>query len=288
MAIQASKPFTFYQTLIVALARSIPAGTRGKHRLIRKLLPLSAGSQTIVLADGTSLLVPDLHEPVAFCSLIDGQYEPETLSILQLWLKEGGHFIDVGANVGAIALPVAKYLGSKGKVLAIEGSPHIAEHLQASLQLNALDNLLVENVLCGEASGEADFYQAPDSHFGMGSRGAQFDQAPTRLQMRRLDDIAASFRPVRAMKVDVEGFEYQVFVGATHILREDKPDIIFEFCDWADGRNTDVAIGDAQQLLMDMGYNLWTLDAYRKNAKALLHPINKGSEMLIAKHPQSL
>lgn len=286
MSIQLSIPFTFYQKIILALARCIPAGTRGKHRLIRKLLPLATGSQSITLLDGTRLLVPDLHEPVAFCSMIDGQYEPKTLSILQSWLKNGGHFIDVGANVGAIALPLAKYLEKNGNVLAIEGSPHIAEHLQASLRLNSLQNVFVENVLCGEVSGETDFYQAPDSHFGMGSRGAQFDQAPIRLPMRSLDDIAAAFRPIRAIKVDVEGFEYQVFVGASQILREDKPDIIFEFCDWADQRNTGVAIGDAQKLLMAMGYTLWTLDAYLEQSMPIEQAITNGSAMLVARHPQ--
>jgi FkbM family methyltransferase len=271
-----------FQNFITKIARAIPRQIRGKHRVFRKLLSLPAGTHQIELNDGSCILVPDLHEPVAFCSLIDGQYEYDTLALIKNWMQPGGNFIDVGANVGALSLPVAHFLRNKGQVLAIEGSPSIGEYLSTAIKLNGYDNLRMENVLCGEKHSEVDFYQAPESHFGMGSRGEQFDQTPTRLKMQSLDELAASHRPVRAIKVDVEGFEYQVFAGAKKILAEDKPNIVFEFCDWADARNTEVLVGDAQRLLISMGYKIWTLEAYLANKGPLTKPMIVASSMLVA------
>ncbi len=284
MTLTKTKQLSPYQNLVTKIARAVPKNIRGKHRLVRKLLSLPDGSYQITLNDGSHILVPDLREPVAFSSLIDGQYEPDTLALLKSWLHTGGSFIDVGANVGALSLPMANYLMTSGSVLAIEGSPLIGQYLMASLELNPYKNIRVENVLCGESSGEVDFYQAPESHFGMGSRGIQFDQAPIHLKMQSLDDLAVSHRPVRAIKVDVEGFEYQVFAGATAILTQDKPHIVFEFCDWADQRNTAVAMGDAQRLLMDLGYKVWTLESYLNKAEPLNEPLLSGSSMLVAEY----
>lgn len=284
MTLTKTRQLSAYQLLITKIARAVPNNIRGKHRLIKKLLSLPDGSFQIELNDGSAILVPDLREPVAFSSLIDGQYEPETLALLKSWLRTGGNFIDVGANVGALSLPMANYLRESGRVLAIEGSPLIGEYLMASLELNQHTNIRVENVLCGETNGEVDFYQAPESHFGMGSRGAQFHQLPIRLKMRSLDDLASSHRPVRVIKVDVEGFEYQVFAGATAILTQDKPNIVFEFCDWADQRNTAVAMGDAQRLLMGLGYKIWTLESYLNKTAPLAEPLLSGSSMLVAEH----
>src|SRR5437763_282621 len=40
--------------------------------------------------------------------LITGQYEPEVVALIHEWVKPGDHVADVGANVGAITLALAK------------------------------------------------------------------------------------------------------------------------------------------------------------------------------------
>ena len=59
------------------------------------------------------------------------------------------------------------------------------------------------------------------------------------------------------IKIDVEGYEYHVFKGATGLLgRPDAPDILFEFVDWAEKQAKGVEIGDSQQILRDLGYQI--------------------------------
>src|SRR5262245_34046562 len=80
----------------------IPPATRGKARLARRLLPLrwQRSEMTVRLSGGEELLVPSVHEQVAFNCLIDGTYEPELIKLLPMYLPPGGTFLDIGANVG--------------------------------------------------------------------------------------------------------------------------------------------------------------------------------------------
>jgi len=75
--------------------------------------------------------------------------------------------------------------------------------------------------------------RVPAMNFGMGSlvrHGAPDDTVHT-VPVRRLSDIVAAegIRSIRLIKIDVEGFEADVFAGAEDVLRDIPPDaILFE------------------------------------------------------------
>ncbi len=90
---------------------------------------------------GLSYRVPDLHEPVAFSLLVDGVYQRDVLEVVLDLLPEGGTFVDVGANVGAFALPAACRLGQHGRVFALEPSAVLFQCLRANAAMNGLANV---------------------------------------------------------------------------------------------------------------------------------------------------
>src|SRR5437899_11620886 len=55
---------------------------------------------------------------------------PVLLSLLAEGLSDGEVFVDVGANTGYFALPIAKLVGSAGQVLAFEPAADVAEQLR--------------------------------------------------------------------------------------------------------------------------------------------------------------
>ena len=62
------------------------------------------------------------------------------------------------------------------------------------------------------------------------------------------------------MKVDVEGYEAHVFLGANKLLRSpSKPPVLFESTGWAEERAFPGRRGWVEEILMDAGYELWTL-----------------------------
>jgi FkbM family methyltransferase len=246
--------------------RLIPPGTRGKARLARLLLRnhLDVIEPRVVGADGCSYFVPSLREPIAFHLLIDGIYEPDLAGFLDANLSPGDTFVDVGANIGAFTIPGARRVGPSGKVLAIEASPSIFPYLKRNVSDNRLENVVTKHCAASDSqSGEVPFYDAPHSHFGMGSLAPQFHANPVKVPAQTIDDLLAeeAIDRVKVLKVDVEGFEVNVFKGAQSLLTSSQPPcVIFEFCDWAENRAARDSSGEAQRYLQKLRYELFRLD----------------------------
>ena len=265
----------------------MPAGTPGKTRLARRLLGrLPGGEHRVTDRLGLSYRVPDLREPVAFHLLIDGVYERDVLSLVLDLLPMGGTFVDVGANVGAFALPAACRVGPSGRVLAFEASPAVFPCLRANAAVNGLTNVTAVHTAVCDMDGEVSFYPAPSDHFGMGALAPQFDATPVTVPGMRLDHLLAAemIRHVDVLKIDVEGFEQKVLEGAPTLLaRTEPPVVVFEFCDWAEARVPGAAPGDAQRFLLDRSYTLWRVDDYRRRRPPLAAPVTTGATMIVAK-----
>jgi hypothetical protein len=65
---------------------------------------------------------------------------------------------------------------------------------------------------------------------GFLERNNQIGQEPTLLsvQMEKLDDLIPESLPIDLVKMDVEGAEYQVLLGAKNLLQKNKPLVLFE------------------------------------------------------------
>src|SRR5262249_861915 len=77
----------------------------------------------------------DLSQGVDF-GIYLGLYERETLVALRRLLKPGSFAVDIGANVGAIALAMAGLVGQHGHVLAIEPTRYAYDKLVRNVALN--------------------------------------------------------------------------------------------------------------------------------------------------------
>ena len=55
--------------------------------------------------------------------MFNPDYNIEELDFLRAHTPSGGVFVDVGANVGTYALALARHVGERGKVIAIEPHP---------------------------------------------------------------------------------------------------------------------------------------------------------------------
>src|SRR6267378_465417 len=68
--------------------------------------------------------------------ILTGSYDPESSRIIRKFVKPGDVCIDVGANVGAITVLLAKQTGRTGQVLAFEPGPPYLQKLRSNLDLN--------------------------------------------------------------------------------------------------------------------------------------------------------
>ena len=269
----------------------IPTRCPGKARLARWALgEVLQRTDVVIDAVSASFLVPHLSEPVAFHLLVNGKYEPATDECLRTLLKSGDLFVDVGANIGVFALMAARIVGSTGRIMAVEASPKVFPYLVKNIELNGLDNIEAMHCAAVDFNSEhLSFWEAPESKFGMGALVPQFHAAPCVVPSRTLDELLglAGIDHVTVLKVDVEGAEADVFRGALRLLRSfPAPIVVFEFCDWAEARFTGRRPGDAQRLLMDLGYEIWRLADRQRGCRPLCEPLVEGFEMLVAVRSQ--
>ena len=195
---------------------------------------------------GLSYRVPDLHDPVAFDLLVNGVHEPEVLAVLMELLPERGVFLDVGAGLGAFALPAACRVGQDGRVVALESSPPLFECLRANAAVNGLSNV---------TTAQSGF---------------------SALDRRQLDEllIDANVRHVDVVKIDVKGREHKILEATRTLLtRPQPPAFIFK----------SAARADAQRLLMEWGYTLWSVTGYRRRRAPLTAPLTTGDPTIVAK-----
>ncbi|MBC8337547.1 MAG: FkbM family methyltransferase [Alphaproteobacteria bacterium] len=147
--------------------------------------------------------------------------------------------MDVGANMGDWALPMAKAVGATGRVIAFEPVPYMADALAKTFQINGFSSSVVSLKALSDSIGEAAFTIAQKegdllnvrcSGLGIDLEGGhQTTVATTTLDafckeenIDRLDFI----------KIDVESHEAAVIQGGACAIERFQPAIVFEAGHW--------------------------------------------------------
>jgi FkbM family methyltransferase len=267
-----------------ALFRSLPA-FKGKNRLAGVLLKKKLQTTKDILVKGRydcSYLLPNVIENVSREIFINGIYEPQTSDFFVGRSPENGVFLDLGANIGAISVPL--YRRRKDlRIIGVEAAPWLFPYLQRNFAHNGLDSAsLVNQALFNKDDEDIDFF-APDVKFGKGSLSPTYTDKPIKVRAVRLDTLIRQLQLPRVdiIKIDVEGHEYHVFQGAELLLGgSDAPDVLFEFEDWAEDA-AKLAPGTAQNFLVARGYSLYELEDGAR-LRPLSQPLTTGSTMLLA------
>ena len=167
-----------------------------------------------------------------------GTYEPELRRVIEAVLSEGGVAVDVGANVGWHTLLMARRVGLQGRVLAAEANASVRARLEQNLGLNSFTQVEILPYAIADTEGTVDFLgpDAYDVDSGTGRMVAvQEGTQPgaTRVETRSLDAIVAARRidKLDLIKIDVEGFEWPVLLGAKDTIAKFRPHVLFEFDD---------------------------------------------------------
>ena len=277
--------------LIRSVVRAVPE-LRGKTRLARLALRpfLKVGIAHLPDRFGNVLHLPSLEEPMSVNLFGFGVHEPDTLAAILHYLGPAGVFVDVGANVGVLTLPVAACRPDT-RVICIEADPQIVALLERNVGENVRENVSVVHCLAGPIDDrEVSFYRAPAAKFGMGSIGPQFDAPPVTLVQRPLDKVLdeLAINDIDVVKLDIEGAEFGALQGLRRRLTSPRPPaIVFEFCDWAEMRIAGQPAGSAQQFLLELGYNLFRLARGGRPGKQIKCPVTTGGIMMILALPSS-
>ena len=267
------------------ITRRIPH-FKGKFRLVRFLFKSKLKREKDVVISGRDGLVyklPNLVENIGFEIFADGEYEPDTIRLITDKIPAQGVLIDIGANIGSIAVPVCRKRPDI-KAVCIEASPRVFSYLESNISLNGLTNCLPVNKIVSDKDGEEVDFFSPEELFGKGSTAPVFTSVPEKAKTTTLDQLLVQMNITEAhfIKIDIEGYEYFAFKGGEGLLSAaNAPDILFEFLDWAEGLVKGIVPGQAQELLLQYGYRLYAIDK-NSTLKKIDGFMKKGEAMIFA------
>ena len=186
-------------------------------------------------------------------------FEAET-EFVRRCLTPESYAVDIGANHGVFALPMAK-IASSGRVWAFEPASTTADLIETSRNANELHNLTVCRAAVSDTVGVARFTIADagseynhlvldsEEHPSQGCRSEE-------VQVTTLDECMRRFawQRIDLIKIDAEGAELQIVLGGKHFFAAMSPLVMFE-AEHA-GKGFSLPVSEA---LSGLGYSMFRL-----------------------------
>ena len=196
-------------------------------------------------------------------------------------IKENEVIIDIGANIGDTLFRLLN-INTRPYYYCIEADNFFFEYLQKnkkSLDVNIQNKIILIKTFVG------DQLQGNLSETTTGTKS--LIESDLGIKSKKLDDIIMEYKikNIKLIKVDVDGYDYNILFSAINELKNNKPDIFFEYMllDESGKKNYLRLI----EKLSEIGYSNWTmLDNYGSiifENKSYIDVIDKIKSTLIEK-----
>ena len=206
----------------------------------------------------------DLSEGIDFSIYLLGAFERSTAVTLNKLVNSGDVVFDIGANIGAHTLGLARSVGPAGRVFAFEPTGFAFAKLKDNLALNPeLEERTHpwQIVLAAEPSelAQPEIYASwplkknssvHPKHCGrlVATGGASVDTLDHFAEREGIDRV-------NLIKIDVDGQELQVLRGGLRVLKEFQPLLVIEISPYVQAEHNN-SFSTFVSLLRDAGYSL--------------------------------
>jgi FkbM family methyltransferase len=186
-------------------------------------------------------------------------------------LREGMTVFDVGANVGELTLLFSRFVGAGGVVHAFEPCVQTFARLESVCRAASLRNVRLNRLALAEDEATVSMHVYDEDYMSWNTRAVRpLEDYGIDVKPRAIEETPATtldlycernrVAGVDLLKIDVEGAEFQVMLGAQRMLREKRVRCVtFEF-----GQTT-FDMGNSpdriESCLRDAGYELRNLVA---------------------------
>jgi FkbM family methyltransferase len=168
------------------------------------------------------------NDGVARLTYYFGYHESSVFQFLDTFLREGMTYCDIGANIGLYTIFAAKRVGRTGKVISFEPQSETFRRMIKNIQLNNLINIITVNKAVGDVDGFITILQDEDSAKSFVSKSVEKEKNPDTIEVINFDSFIKKQQiyNIDYLKIDVEGFEYNVLIGMKNFLKNTPPKII--------------------------------------------------------------
>jgi FkbM family methyltransferase len=164
--------------------------------------------------------------------LLRHPYDVAEFQAIPHLVQAGDLAFDIGANIGIYSVLLSRLCGPTGRVWAFEAVPDTCWRLRETLALNRCDNVTAVQAAVCEKSGTVQMNLFEPQFAEWNTLGAPSMRAPNGtlvspsqsvdVRSLTLDEFCDTecINRINFLKVDVEGFELSVFMGARRLLQE--------------------------------------------------------------------
>jgi FkbM family methyltransferase len=190
-----------------------------------KVLDVLTGGQGI----GVKISGFRLRLPTRYHRYFPPRYEEENFAFLREHCSAGSTVIDIGAHIGLFSVCAAQLAGKTGKVYAFEPAPATQTLLKKTIAINDMGGVVEPRPeAVGDKDGVTHFYVS-DAVGDNSNSLVQYknDRAlhAVEVKITSIDNFIRS-RPLERVdfiKIDAEGFEYNVLLGCRDLFTRLKP-----------------------------------------------------------------
>ena len=161
--------------------------------------------------------------------------------LIKNMVKEGDVVIDIGAHIGLYSVFLSKLVGPSGKVICFEPHEQVVKRLYNNLLLNGLNNYEIHNYGVGDKDEEVDFNMILEEKMFEGTVNSSFLEnekidsnyfdgkfIKKKTKVKKLDSLFNE-QKIKFIKIDTEGYEFNILVGMKNLIKKFKPIIIAEY-----------------------------------------------------------
>jgi FkbM family methyltransferase len=156
-----------------------------------------------------------------------GEYSEGEVEVFRQSISPASAVVEVGANIGAHTVFLARHVGPQGRVWALEPQRIAFQTLCANVAINQLTNVYCSMQAAGACSGTIRVPQLDPTHmenFGGLSLGQY--QHGDEVPLVTLDSLGLA--RCEFLKIDAEGMEKQVLEGAVELISRTQPILYVE------------------------------------------------------------
>ena len=181
---------------------------------------------------GSKMYLDLSDEGISRDLIMNGIREDISVEFFETIVKEGDIVVDLGANIGYYALLESKIVGDKGYVYAIEPVPSNVELLRRNIEVNKYSNMEVHQLAIGDTRGTQAMFLSthrnkPTLREIAGTHKEAFFTEMIDVDVITLDDFMKDKPYPNVIRMDVEGYEYQIIRGMKNILQRKLPLLLF-------------------------------------------------------------
>ena len=275
------------------MARRLP-GLESQFGNAKRLIELLVNRHVLVLRNELLARTPHgylfapIDDPCLATFLSAGApWEQEVSALLNLILKAGMTFIDIGANVGFHTLHGARAVGLGGAVIAFEPAPKAFQLLQKSVHLNGLGAICrCMNLALSSSDGLAALHvSAISGHNSLYPLGGEKKETELQIKTARLDSVLVEAQRIDVVKIDVAGAELDALEGMKHILADHRDIVLIVEYGVSHLKRLGISPADWFRRFFTLGFVLFAFDeqadAWREIAEQKTRDLSSGNVVFV-------